>query len=130
MIARHYCGGQSAPKLSAGAIKLLENHPWKGNVRELENVIQRALIMTTNSIISDNDLIFESDSSNDISPESGVVEKDLNEGVRAVEDKLILETLVSSKGSRKNTAERLGISARTLRYKIARMREAGIEIPA
>ena len=130
MIARHYCGDQSAPKLSAGAIKLLENHQWKGNVRELENVIQRALIMTTNSIISDNDLIFESVPSNDISPESGVVEKDLNEGVRAVEDKLILETLVSSKGSRKNTAERLGISARTLRYKIARMREAGIEIPA
>lgn len=54
----------------------------------------------------------------------------LNEGVKAVEDKLILETLVHSNGSRKNTAERLGISARTLRYKIARMRDAGVEIPA
>lgn len=43
MISRHYCGDQSVPKLSAGAIKMLESHAWRGNVRELENVIQRAL---------------------------------------------------------------------------------------
>lgn len=133
MIARHYCGEQSVPKLSANAIKLLENHSWKGNVRELENVIQRALIMTSSSIIGENDLIFESNSTplNNVSSEAEVaVDNDLSVGVRAVEDKLILDTLVNSNGSRKNTAERLGISARTLRYKIARMRDAGVEIPA
>ena len=133
MIARHYNGDQSTPKLSAGAIKQLENHSWKGNVRELENVIQRALIMATSSIIDENDLIFElGQPAPTSSPQEAslAVESDLSEGVRAVEDKLILETLVNSNGSRKNTAERLGISARTLRYKIARMRDAGVEIPA
>lgn len=133
MIARHYCGDQSAPKLSAGAIKMLEKHSWKGNVRELENVIQRALIMASSSIINESDLIFESDSPSSESlsnMSSTAAQNDLSEGVRAVEDKLILDTLVKSNGSRKNTAERLGISARTLRYKIARMRDAGVEIPA
>ncbi|MDX2424857.1 MAG: sigma-54 dependent transcriptional regulator [Cycloclasticus sp.] len=132
MIARHYVGEQSVPSLTSGAIKLLESHPWQGNVRELENVIQRALIMTSNSEISEADLMFELGQSSapaltnmDANSDNG-----LNEGVKAVEDKLILETLVHSNGSRKNTAERLGISARTLRYKIARMRDAGVEIPA
>ncbi len=133
MIARHYCGGQSAPTLSAAAIKMLEKHSWKGNVRELENVIQRALIMASSSIIGEQELIFESDSpsSESVSNISSTsTQNDLSDGVRAVEDKLIIDTLVKSNGSRKNTAERLGISARTLRYKIARMRDAGVEIPA
>jgi len=133
MIARHYCGGQSVPTLSVGAIKMLENHSWKGNVRELENVIQRALIMASSSMIGEKELIFESDSPSSESVSnisSTATQNDLSDGVRAVEDKLILDTLVKSHGSRKNTAERLGISARTLRYKIARMRDAGVEIPA
>jgi len=133
MIARHYCGQQSVPTLSAAAIKMLEQHSWKGNVRELENVIQRALIMASSSIIGEKDLIFESDppsAENESSISNTETQNDLSDGVRAVEDKLIIETLVKSNGSRKNTAERLGISARTLRYKIARMRDAGVEIPA
>lgn len=132
MVARHYVGEQSVPGLTTGAIKLLERHPWQGNVRELENVIQRALIMTSNSEISEADLIFELGErpASPIANMDANSENGLNEGVKAVEDKLILETLVHSNGSRKNTAERLGISARTLRYKIARMRDAGVEIPA
>lgn len=132
MISRHYIGDQSAPKMSAGAVKQLENHHWKGNVRELENVIQRALIMTSGSLITESDLIFElGERPSPMIDESSVkTDSGLNEGVRAVEDKLILDTLVNANGSRKNTAERLGISARTLRYKIAKMRDAGVRIPA
>ncbi|MBL4744417.1 MAG: sigma-54-dependent Fis family transcriptional regulator [Cycloclasticus sp.] len=131
MITRYYNGEKSAPKLSAGAIKLLEKHCWKGNVRELENVIQRALIMASSSIIGEDDLIFElGETVRAQAPLSEAnIDSGLNQGVKAVEDKLIIETLVDSNGSRKNTAERLGISARTLRYKIARMRDSGIEIP-
>jgi len=134
MIARHYVGEQSVPKLSAAAVKQLEGHYWKGNVRELENVIQRALIMASGGTITEADLIFEM---GQVSAPSFVmpalkseVASGLNKGVKAVEDKLILETLMDANGSRKNTAERLGISARTLRYKIARMRDAGVQIPA
>jgi two-component system response regulator FlrC len=43
---------------------------------------------------------------------------------------LILDALRSGQGSRREAAERLGISQRTLRYKLARLREAGIDVPA
>ena len=43
---------------------------------------------------------------------------------------LILDALRSGQGSRREAAERLGISPRTLRYKLARLREAGVEVPA
>ena len=88
--------------------------------------------MTSSAEIKESDLIFELGGPVVEAPSSFSANTDngLNEGVKAVEDKLILETLVTANGIRKNTAERLGISARTLRYKIDRMREAGIEIPA
>lgn len=134
MVARHYLGESSVPSISREAKVLLENHAWQGNVRELENVIQRALIMMAGTEIKSGDLIFELGETKN--PPAASAERDipvgdkLNDGVKAVEDRLILDTLVTSNGSRKNTAERLGISARTLRYKIARMRNAGVEIPA
>ena len=134
MVARHYLGESSVPSISREAKVLLENHAWQGNVRELENVIQRALIMMAGTEIKSGDLIFELGETKN--PPAASAERDipvgdkLNDGVKAVEDRLILDTLVTANGSRKNTAERLGISARTLRYKIARMRNAGVEIPA
>ena len=134
MVARHYIGESCVPSISREAKVLLENHAWQGNVRELENVIQRALIMMAGTEIKSGDLIFELGETKN--PPAASAERDipvgdkLNDGVKAVEDRLILDTLVTANGSRKNTAERLGISARTLRYKIARMRNAGVEIPA
>ncbi len=55
---------------------------------------------------------------------------DLGDNLKRKEFSLILETLKGEQGSRKNTAEKLGISPRTLRYKLARMRESGIDIDA
>ena len=53
----------------------------------------------------------------------------LGNELRQQEHHIILETLHACQGSRKEVAERLGISPRTLRYKLARMREVGIEVP-
>jgi two-component system response regulator FlrC len=53
----------------------------------------------------------------------------LEDGVRSAEEKIILQMLAEASGSRKTTAEKLGISPRTLRYKIARMKESGIMVP-
>jgi len=53
----------------------------------------------------------------------------LNRDLKSVEERMILDALTSGQGSRKVAAEILGISPRTLRYKIARMRDAGIQIP-
>ena len=54
----------------------------------------------------------------------------LGSELRYQEHQIILDTLVSCNGKRKDVAEKLGISPRTLRYKLARMREDGIEVPA
>ena len=111
---------------------MLGAYAWPGNVRELENVVQRALIMMSGSEIRGEDLIFENEQPS-FTMQRATAEPDdqgLNEGVRAAEDGLILKTLEDVRGSRKDTAERLGISPRTLRYKLARMRDAGIQIPA
>ena len=54
----------------------------------------------------------------------------LGSELRHQEHQIILDTLASCKGKRKDVAEKLGISPRTLRYKLARMREQGIEVPA
>jgi len=53
----------------------------------------------------------------------------LGDGVRSAEEKIILQMLNDARGSRKTTAEKLGISPRTLRYKIARMKESGVMVP-
>ena len=50
-------------------------------------------------------------------------------GEISFEEKMIIQTLLNENGSRKQTAEKLGISPRTLRYKLARMKKCGIAIP-
>ena len=53
----------------------------------------------------------------------------LNDEMKQKEWRVILSTIASVRGSRKQAAEKLGISQRTLRYKLAKMRDAGIAIP-
>lgn len=127
-------------KLTAEARQCLVNHVWPGNVRELDNAIQRALILQQGGLIRPDDLCltaaagFASLSSNaaNISTEpSSLSTPDaagvLGEDLRRREFELILETLRAECGRRKETAGRLGISARTLRYKLAQMRDAGMD---
>ena len=133
--------GRSIPNISAAAKTLLINHLWEGNVRELDNVIQRSLILQSGDTIEAEDLHFES-ASEKSTPRSIVraVETNastqdenddasLNTDLKRREWDIILNTIQSERGSRKATAERLGISQRTLRYKLARMRDEGIPIP-
>ena len=131
LIARHFKGDSMQPVFTKKAMNRLVGHAWRGNVRELENVVQRALIMMTGNEIQAEDLIFENEEVDYLSSFAPKVDdKGLNEGVRVAEEGLILKTLEDVSGSRKHTAERLGISPRTLRYKIAKMRDSGIQIPA
>ncbi|MGS0673882.1 sigma-54-dependent transcriptional regulator [Shewanella sp. 0m-4] len=124
------------PELSECASRRLLTHRWPGNVRELDNVIQRALILCTAKEITAADIIIDSVEL-DFNPESTplVVNKPaelegLGDELKAQEHVIILETLTQCNGSRKLVAEKLGISARTLRYKMAKMRDSGIQIPA
>lgn len=112
----------------------LAAHAWPGNVRELDNVVQRALIMQTGSVIGAADLLLNPDAmvislgddyqEEDLLPDLG----QLGAGMQQHEFQLIIDALKSTRGSRKDAAENLGISPRTLRYKLAKMREAGLDL--
>ncbi len=123
--------GRAIPRLSEPAKNALVNHSWPGNVRELDNIIQRALILQSGDTIEEQDLSFEPGPMLEVAAVSqGTVATDtLGSDLKSREQALILEALQADNGSRTKAAQRLGISQRTLRYKVARMREAGIEIP-
>lgn len=120
------------PEFSNEAKQRLLRHSWPGNIRELDNLMQRALILHENRLIREQDLCFEEPTATAVSPERGGSTPGggrLPEDLRSVEEQMILDALEEGGGSRKRVAEKLGISERTLRYKIARMREAGVPIP-
>lgn len=119
-IQRH---ASRAITLSQCAQQVLLAHDWPGNVRELENLIQRTLILLSGSVIRAEDLVIERN--NEIEQPQG----DLNQGLRNREYQLIIDAMNSNMGKRSVVSAALGISPRSLRYKLARMREEGIAIP-
>lgn len=135
LLVRHASSnGSQCPKLSAAARNKLTQYSWPGNVRELENVIQRALILADSEVIDSDDLMLESAEAIAVPTDSiDVTDQDasrLGSELRQQEHQIILDTLQLCNGKRKDVAEKLGISPRTLRYKLARMREDGIQVPA
>lgn len=130
LLQRH-CGPRRSPDFSVDAERWLRTYDWPGNVRELDNAIQRAMILRHGDIIELSDLRFQPavaspGSAETLDLESGRV---LGSQLRHREGELIIEALRAGNGSRKEAAARLGISPRTLRYKLARLREAGVTIP-
>jgi len=123
--------GKSIPTLNKAACVHLLNHPWPGNVRELDNVIQRAMILQLGDEIEEDDLqltTFNGFETSIMSVEQTHIDADnLAQDMLGHEHNLILDAL--RKGNRKQAAEKLGISQRTLRYKLAKMRDSGIEVP-
>lgn len=128
--------GEAIPLLTTAAERKLLSHPWPGNVRELDNVMQRALIVHTDGEITADDILLEtgptdSDWSSTVSESTPDPDLSLFKSeVYEQEHRIILETMKACAYKRKEVAEKLGISARTLRYKLARMRESGIQLPA
>jgi two-component system response regulator FlrC len=123
-------GARPAPTLADDSLAALNNHPWPGNVRELQNLLQRAVILCSGNVIRLRDLRFEPSVSPALAAVAPVTagEPLLQENLHAVEGHLIVDALHKA-GSRQKAAELLGVSPRTLRYKIARLRSAGIPIP-
>lgn len=120
--------GGNVPELTEVACEKLMCHTWPGNVRELDNVMQRAIILQTGGQITADDVIIEeTDDHNMIF--STTQDLNLGENLRDQEFQLIIEALEEGEGSRKYAAEKLGISPRTLRYKLAKMRDEGITVP-
>jgi len=122
-------------QISASAQLKLRSHSWPGNVRELDNLLQRALILQPGAVINESDLMFDAKSMSNatLSSQPASVQEEsqeLGQDMKHHEYQLILDALKSCRGSRKDASEKLGISPRTLRYKLARMREDGIDLSA
>jgi DNA-binding NtrC family response regulator len=116
-LVRHFCarfsaasGLRRATGVSAAALKLLQRHIWPGNVRELQNIIERGVILARGEI-TPNELPTEMLEQSSF-PESC-------EGIlKHREKETILKTLQQFKGNRRRTADALGISLRTLQYRL------------
>lgn len=101
------------------ALEALERYEFEGNVRELENTIERAVALTRDDFIDIEDLptdFFEKE--NNVPQEDDIIKISIGESMKSVEKKLIKHTLEKYNNNRKRTSEVLGISERALRYKI------------
>jgi two-component system response regulator FlrC len=115
--------GKSITGVDAEAMDALVNNPWKGNVRELENVMERAVLLASGGKITLDDLMMEPAGAPETAEEKGapaVGESMTSPGVTVadMERKLILRTLDSMGGNRTKAADALGVSIRTLRNKL------------
>lgn len=151
-LARHFLTVHGArlkcpATLDASAESVLLGHSWPGNVRELENAVQRALILSVDHVITVETLRYCLPA--DAAPESGGPAGGLpraadfaampapgatGEGDRRpanmkdLEREHILATLREVGGSRRRAVEKLGISERTLRYKLQQYRDEGHDV--
>jgi len=123
--------GAAIPALSAEAAQLLLTYPWPGNVRELDNLLQRALILVNGPVIRPEHVQFEllAEAPAPAALAGTVTAASLAGSLGEREREVILAAVRSGK-NRSDAAQTLGISARTLRYKLARLREAGVEVPS
>jgi len=140
LLARHVAKMKHAPvRLSAAAQACLQAYAWPGNVRELDNALQRALILQQGGVVEAADFCLAGAIPlSAVAPAAvtpAVVEDasdsaGLGDDMRRHEFQMIIDTLRAERGRRKEAAERLGISPRTLRYKLAQMRDAGLDVEA
>jgi two-component system response regulator FlrC len=123
--------GQAALSLSSDAERKLMAYDWPGNARELNNIVQRAAWLAAGGSIAAADLdtgalnAADADNATPAAPQDSGLDRDLKDRER----ELILATLRVTGGNRKLTAERLGISPRTLRHKLQQFKAAGVNVP-
>lgn len=126
----HLTQGQNC-YFSDAAKKLLLSYDWPGNVRELENTIQRALVLRHGQALQAAELGIkpELNQTNIINSE---VPLNSSEGLKAskkhAEFQYIIDTLKRFSGHRSRSADALGMTTRALRYKLAQMRDAGVNV--
>ncbi len=137
MLLRHAPKGERIPWISDGALAMFANYAWPGNVRELENVMRRAMLLAqAGEQIEPEHVIFDMTARaveaplEPSAPEAAEGPAKLSKIVKISEARAIMEALDSVGGHRANAARTLGISERTLRYRLASFREAGIAVGA
>ncbi|MBI5074911.1 MAG: sigma-54-dependent Fis family transcriptional regulator [Nitrospirae bacterium] len=127
-----YCRELKKPHLhiARAALDLLTNYPWKGNVRELENCIERGIILCEGDTVTDDHIVLNRQMAVESSlrslPADGTLEEVMKVATRIVETQRITKALKDTKGNKTKAAEILQVSYKTLLTKI---RDYGIENP-
>ncbi len=144
--ATKYAEANGVPNkpLSPEALQLLQQHHWRGNVRELENTMHRAVLMASGDVITPDAIMLtgQSLSSADHAHASGLARTAqsimsasatggslVGKTVADVERDLIIDTLQHCLGNRTHAATILGISIRTLRNKLKEYTDKGLTVP-
>ena len=102
--------GKKILRISSEAMECLVKYDFPGNVRELENIIERAVVLCHGEMIGISDLPFKEP----LPPSKGSLKKNLEE----LESRMVAQALQSCGGHQTNAALQLGISERMLRYKL------------
>jgi two-component system response regulator FlrC len=115
LIAEHYARkyslelNRNITGFSTEAVEFLAGRQWKGNIRELENAVHRAVLIARSELIDVDDFMLETDLTQ-IQPNNG--------SIKDMEMDLILKTLENTKGNKTKAAKMLGVSVRTIRNKL------------
>ncbi|QLG88086.1 sigma-54-dependent Fis family transcriptional regulator [Chitinibacter bivalviorum] len=117
-----------SPVLQIAAQEVLLIHQWPGNIRELDNVMQRALILAPGDEIAVEHLFLPVLAAK-FAVSNDVIEPVASGSIKDMEKTMILDVLKAAGGVRKVAAEKLGMSERTLRYKLAQYREEDGGLP-
>jgi DNA-binding NtrC family response regulator len=119
--------GKPVPRLSGEALEWAREQEWRGNVRELENLMERTVLIASGPVLTVKDFCPEGPD-----PVAGVEPASDQEGspfsLREVEKGLIYKALNETQGNRTQAAKMLGISVRTLRNKLQEYRQ-GLTVP-
>ncbi|MCK5837323.1 MAG: sigma-54-dependent Fis family transcriptional regulator, partial [Desulfobacula sp.] len=124
---QRYCkiDGRHVKGMTKQAVSLLNRHPFPGNVRELENIIHRAVLLADSDRIEPEDLMIDrGESTKDLPEPDG--DQDFGSepnSLKEMEQKMIFKTLGQTEGNRTHAAKILGISVRTLRNKLNEYKE-------
>jgi two-component system response regulator FlrC len=119
--------GRADVTLSEEAVLLLNSHRWAGNIRELESVCERAVLLAQGSEIRAKDIQFQGQLESSPRVEGSTLIWKPGRTLDEIERTVILEALKHFSGNRTHTAKALGISIRTLRNKLAEFRVMGIK---
>jgi DNA-binding NtrC family response regulator len=126
---KKYCAEMKNPvkDISAEALTMMTNHPWKGNIRELENTMERAIILCDGKIITPEHIslnVVSIKTAMEMLPMDGTLEDAAKEALRLAETQRIKKALQETKGNKSRAAELLDVSYKTLLTKI---KDYGVE---
>ncbi|MEA3277686.1 MAG: sigma-54 dependent transcriptional regulator [Pseudomonadota bacterium] len=116
--------GQTKPVLESRAVEALERYPFPGNVRELENILERAIALSDGDSISAADLYLPQADSTDPAHAAPTDAQPLEDYLDEVEKHAIVQALEETRWNRTAAAKKLGMTLRSLRYRLSKL---GIE---